>query len=124
LAWKCHAKSALLTDSEWIFIAAILYLGLADSLAALVGAKWGKHRYKILSNTKSLEGSLAFMLISIWITAWVVLVAPAGLENVWPIILWLPILATITEGLSPFGSDNFFVPVLVTVVLSSLSTLG
>src|SRR3990167_4363793 len=47
--------------ADWVFVAAILHLAIADALAAVVGVKWGKHtRYSILSHGKSMLGSLVF----------------------------------------------------------------
>ncbi len=114
---------ALVGPSKWIFVAAVLYLALADAAAALVGNKWGKHKYTLFGHSKSLEGTTAFMLTSIVITAWVVIVAPAGLNNSLPVILLLPIIAASLEAGMPWGLDNLLLPILVTVVLSSLQTL-
>ena len=44
---------------------AFAILILSDTAAALIGRKWGRHRF---SNGKSLEGSLAFLLVG-WIIA-------------------------------------------------------
>ena len=116
--------AALLNPTKWIFVAAILTLGLADATAALVGKAIGKHRYKIKGHYKTIEGSLAFMIIAVAITAWVVLVAPAGLNLAWPVILWLPFIATLVEGITPYGLDNLLIPIVVVVVLNSLQAVS
>ncbi len=113
---------ALVGPSKWIFAAAILYLAIADAAAAIVGNKWGRHKYTLFGHSKSLEGTAAFILTSMAITAWVVLIAPTGLSNSLPVILLLPILAAGLEGGMPWGLDNLLLPILVTVVLSSLQT--
>lgn len=77
---------------------------LGDSAAALVGRRWGRHRYS--NGSRSLEGSTAFFLASI-IAA---LVVPG-------IPLWIglagALLATIVEALSTRVDDNLSVPLLV-----------
>jgi len=108
---------AFLDPSKWIFISAMLYLGAADSAAALIGKAKGKHRY---FNKKSLEGSAAFFAVSVFVTVWVVLIAPTGLSGNWTAVIWLPFVATIVEALSPWGLDNLFIPVLVVAVLKLL----
>lgn len=113
---------ALLEPNKSIFAAAILNLALADGLAALIGTKYGKgHRYKILKQVKSVVGTLTFFVISLFITAWVILFSHAGFsQTAWPVIIILPIMATILENFSPYGTDNFFIPLLVVGVLQAL----
>ncbi len=77
---------------------------LGDSAAALVGRRWGRHRYS--NGSRSLEGSTAFFLASI-IAA---LVVPG-------IPLWMGLvgafLATVVEAMSTRVDDNLSVPLLV-----------
>ncbi len=40
----------------------VLVLGFSDALANIVGSLWGEHKVKFFGGTKSLEGSVAFML--------------------------------------------------------------
>jgi len=108
---------AYMDPSKWIFIAAMLYLGLADSMAALIGKAKGKHK---LLNNKTLEGSAAFLIVSVIITAWVILAAPTGLGGNWTAIIWLPFVTTVVEALAPWGVDNMLVPALVAIVLKLL----
>ncbi len=41
-----------------------MYYG--DGLAAIVGSRWGKHRYTIRGNTRSIEGSLTVFVMSMF----------------------------------------------------------
>jgi len=116
--------SALFYPSTWIFAAAMLELALADSAAALIGKKYGKHKFTVFGNQKSLEGSLAFTLVSVVIMGWVVLFAPAGFETMWPLIILLPLFTALTEAVAPFGLDNLLIPLVVVVVLRSLQVAG
>lgn len=116
--------AALVTDSKWIFAAAILHLAIADAAAALVGKAFGARAFTIFGHTKSLEGSLAFGVVSLVITGLVVYVAPANIVTSWAVLVWIPLSATATEALTPWGLDNAFLPVVVAVMLSTLQTLG
>lgn len=109
--------AALLNPSKWVFAAAILHVAIADGVAALVGKKFGKHHYTIFSQIKSLEGTLAFVLASILITAWVLFVAPAGLSSTWQLLVVLPIVSGFVEGVAPYGLDNLLLPVVIVMIL-------
>lgn len=109
---------ALMKPNDWVFLAAMLHLGLADAGAALVGKRWGgKTEYMVFGNKKSLVGSLAFYGISLVITAVLLQLTSFGQAS-WLILLLLPPLATLGENVSFYGADNFVVPVLVVLVLT------
>ena len=113
--------AALLTPEPLIFTAAILHLSLADGLAALVGKHFGiMHQYKIRSYTKTLAGTATFYLVSTIIITATVLIG--GNIITWPLVpllVWLPLAATVIENLAIAGTDNLFVPVLIIVVLQA-----
>ena len=52
----------LTTGESWKYFICILVLTTADSLAALVGGRYGRLRYEVDQNYKSVEGSLVFSL--------------------------------------------------------------
>lgn len=111
---------ALLKPNRWVFLAAMLHLGIADAMAALVGKRYGKnHQFKVFGQIKSLPGSLAFYLSSLAITALVIAAYQSGAGNLL-LIAFLPPLITLAEMASPFGTDNFVIPVLVVLVLNGL----
>ena len=114
--------SALLNPPRWIFINAVLYLGIADLIAAMVGKTLGQHRYKVFGNTKTIEGSIAFTLSAMSITAMIVFLAPVGLGASWQIIFWLPLSAAVIEAVLPLGLDNLVLPIFVTAVMLALRT--
>jgi phytol kinase len=110
---------AILAPNKWIFVAAVLHFGLGDALAALVGQHFNTKRYIIFGHQKSLAGTLAFYLTSFILTFWVVVLSPAGFSKsaVWPALLITPLVATLAENFSPYGSDNFTVPILASLIL-------
>lgn len=118
--------TALLAYTPWIFSAAILHLALADGMAAIVGEKYGRaHQYKILGQKKTVEGTAVFYVISLIIMAALVWLTPTELRHLaLPLLLWLPLIATLVENLAPQGTDNVLVPVTVCMMLNSLVLFG
>ena len=92
----------------------ILVMGYGDGLAAVFGQAFGKHHFKVLNATKSLEGSLA-MFISSFIVAISILSlssAPSILLN----SLIISVAATVIELFSIKGLDNLTVPLLTSLI--------
>lgn len=103
-------------NAAWIFAAAMLHLGLADGLAAVVGTLFGrKSRYKILGHTKSRPGTITFWLCSFMI----ILICGVlnGPHVSFLTLLFLPLVATLFENIGIAGSDNILVPILIVVIL-------
>lgn len=109
---------ALICTNEWIFMAAMLHLSIADGLAAVIGLGWGDtNRYKVMGRTKSIAGSVAFLVCS-----YAILIAYAIFSHSTTSLLtymWLPFLATAAENLAVQGTDNLVMPMLIAVVLTS-----
>jgi dolichol kinase len=111
---------SLIAPNKWVFLAAMLHLGFADAVAALIGKRYGKnYQFKVFGQIKSLPGSLAFYIASIAITT-IVIVASQSNAGSLVVLALLPLLATLAETSSPFGADNLVLPVLVVLVLNAL----
>ncbi len=106
---------ALFAPPIWVFVAALLLLGLADGMAAIVGNKLNTKAYKIFGHKKTVGGSLAFFIVSALIMLAAVWATPGAVSfgQLWAVIVGVPLLATIAENISPYGSDNFTIPLLV-----------
>lgn len=114
--------SATLAGSDGIFAAAMLHLGLADGLAGAIGAQnLGHMNYKIFGQAKSLIGSLTFYIVSVSVTAAIVLrLDPTGYGTLGlAVVMWLPVTATLVENLAVYGTDNILVPLLVIAALNA-----
>ena len=100
---------------------AFTILILSDTSAALIGRKWGRHRF---SNGKSLEGSLAFLL-SGWIIA-ACYCAAGGLSG-GTVAVWLAGVAVscVAEFFNEqiHLDDNFTIPLLFGAVAEFLPRL-
>jgi phytol kinase len=109
---------ALISTSEWVFMAAMLHLSIADGLAAVIGVGWGDNNsYKVFGRTKSIAGSGAFLVSSFCILLVYMLAADSTTSVL--TLLWLPLVATAAENLAVQGTDNIVMPMLIAVVLTS-----
>jgi dolichol kinase len=91
-------------DQPWIIAVGIAAMSYGDGMASLVGMKYGKIKYNLTGDTKSLEGSLTMFIVLIGML-WVVLTYYAVPANPL-VIVTVALVATIFEGLTPKGLDN------------------
>lgn len=99
-------------------VLAMAVLGWGDGLAPIIGVKYGKMKYRVLSD-KSVEGSLAFLAGSLFAGLFFVWLIVPGAFNPGKIII-IAVIATIIEGISPKEVDNLLIPatvILLTAVL-------
>jgi len=87
----------------------ILVMTWGDGMAALIGRRWGRHRYAVWGTGRSLEGSLAMAVVSYGVTAWVL--APLS-GWAWLVAGPVAIAASVLEACSPGGTDNLSVPLV------------
>lgn len=118
--------SATLAAEPWVFTAAVLHLSVADGVAALIGERYiNAGKYKILGQTKSVVGSLAFWLVSFMIVSLLLITHSKELSLVaMPLLLGLTTATTLVENVAPSGTDNILVPFVVVSVLNSLIFFG
>jgi phytol kinase len=120
--------SALFATTDWVYVAAILHLSLADGFAALVGTRFLKHRkhkYNVFGQPKTIMGTATFYVFSLLITAAVVLYdQPVYNAVAMGLIFWLPLSTTLLENLGVYGTDNVLIPMLVVIVLNTLQTIA
>ncbi len=91
-------------------IAAMGFLGWGDGMAPVIGKKFGKHKYNVISE-KSFEGSLAFFVFGLLGAFFfnLILLGKADFE----FLLICAFITTIVEGLSPKDFDNILIPLSV-----------
>ncbi len=106
-----------------LLVASLMPMTWGDALAAIVGRRWGKHRFEVHGGTRSLEGSATMLLVS-WLTTLVPLklLAPEPLSWITVIVAALAtaLNATAVEAFSPWGVDNLTVPAISAVILMLL----
>jgi phytol kinase len=101
LFWQSHPEYAAI---------GILVMTWGDGLAALVGQRWGQHRYKLWNMEKSWEGSLAMGVASYAVSAAVLFGVQGVCWQTGLVPLGVAILATSLEAFSKLGIDNLTVP--------------
>lgn len=93
------------------FCTPMLILTLADTGAALIGARYGRRRFPCGREWKSLEGSIAFLAISFLATLVSLrLLTDTGRAETVLIALVLALLLTLVEAAAGQGLDNLFIP--------------
>ncbi|PYQ31297.1 MAG: hypothetical protein DMF56_05185 [Acidobacteria bacterium] len=110
-------------DRKWLYLAAVLTLAVADACAALIGGSYGKHRYEVEDEYKSVEGSVAFFIVAFFATSLPMLFMTT-LPRATCVLsaLLVAMLVTIFEAISLRGTDNLFVPIAVVFVLQKITT--
>ncbi|MDB9305310.1 SEC59/DGK1/VTE5 family protein [Nodularia spumigena CS-591/12] len=88
----------------------IMVMAWGDGLAALIGQRFGKHKYKILGAQKSWEGSLTMALVSFIISIGILLSVEGNVWQTWVVSLAIALAATSLEAISFLGIDNLTVP--------------
>jgi dolichol kinase len=103
-----------------LYILPIAVLTLSDAAAALVGTEYGRLRFGGDDRVKSVEGSVAFFVVT-WMTAVVIMQLATEIPrpNVILLATLVSVFATYVEADSWRGLDNLFVPVGSFVLLST-----
>jgi phytol kinase len=96
----------------------LLVLTIADTVAALTGAEYGKHGYATTEANKSVEGSIAFFCAAFF-SVNVVLVVFSNVGRVETLLISLDIgvIVMLLEAIAWRGLDNIFIPLGVFILL-------
>lgn len=87
-------------DQPWVIAVGIAAMSYGDGVASLIGERFGKRKYNISGDTKSIEGSLAMFLVLI-ATLGVVLGYYQVLPPNYLIVVVVALVATVFEGITP-----------------------
>ncbi len=88
----------------------ILIMTWGDGLAALIGQRFGKNKYKVFAIEKSWEGSLTMMLVSYLVCSLILVGTQGNAWQTWAMSLIVAVIATALEAVSFLGIDNLTVP--------------
>lgn len=91
-------------------LTAMGFLTWGDGIAPVIGARFGKHSYHVLSN-KTYEGSFAFFLFGLFGALLFNLLFGNSLDL--GFLLICAAVATIVEGVSPRDVDNILIPISI-----------
>ena len=110
-------------DQPAFYVSAVLVLAVADAFAALVGVRYGRVRYEVEDSTRSLEGSVVFLLIAfLAIHLPLLLMTDLGRGQTVLAALLIAALVTAFEAISLSGADNLFIPIAVAVGLDKITS--
>ncbi|HEY4160537.1 MAG TPA: hypothetical protein VGM08_00575 [Candidatus Saccharimonadales bacterium] len=109
----------LVTHSKGVYAAALLQMSLADGLAAVVGTRYGAgNKYHLLSHTKSVVGTVTFVVVSAAIFAGYAVFSASGLPTMREATLGVA-GATVLENFGLFGLDNLLVPLYIGLLITN-----
>lgn len=124
LFWRTNVP----TDRGAIAIAGTMAMTWGDSMASIIGHRWGRHRYTIFGSTRSWEGSAA-MVVAACLAMFLTLILVPG-SALSPLTVPPPMgqallaafvaacFAAVAEGISPSGMDNISVPLLAGFIIA------
>ena len=92
------------------FVIPVALLTFADAAGAMVGTRWGRHKYVTLEGTKSVEGSLAVGVTGMAVTVLPLVVAGHDWSTSLVIGAAIGLFALNLEAISWHGLDNVFLP--------------
>lgn len=87
----------------------IVAMSYGDGFASLIGIKYGKRKYNILGDEKSIEGSIAMFIFSILIFIVALIYYSTIPSNLLFILPTVALSATIAEAVTSKGLDNLSV---------------
>jgi phytol kinase len=114
-------------DRAPIAVAGAMALTWGDALAALVGRRWGRHRYRLGASGRSWEGSAVMFVVSAAVIFLVLVLLPGsalspyalpiGVSRALRAALLGAGVAALAEAASPRGTDNLSVPLVTAGVV-------
>lgn len=115
-----------LADGELLpYLLPLAILTLADSSAALVGRRWGRHRFPVLAGQKSWEGVLTFGGVTTLLTSSALsYFTPLPWPTILLLTLLITLLCTLTEAVAWHGLDNLLVPLTGYLALVAFGDLA
>jgi phytol kinase len=114
LCWASHLKFAA--------GAGILCMAWGDPLASVVGRALGRHRYKVMGASRSLEGSVVMFCVSFLAAAFAThLLSEFSNFGLFALAICAAVVAAAVEAVSAWGSDDLTVPLAVSAALALIA---
>jgi|GEM_PF-1105648 len=104
-----------------LYFISIMVMTVSDTLAALLGGKYGSIKYEVEGTVKSLEGSVVFFFVTfLCVHLPLLLMTPMDRLDSVLIAVVIAILVTGFEAISMAGIDNIFVPLGTYYILTKM----
>jgi dolichol kinase len=102
----------LAADRPEFYLISVLTLVVSDALAALVGTSYGKMRFRVERDRRSVEGSIVFFLAT-FLAVHLPLLLLTDVDRLLSVLVAIQIalLVTFLEVISLEGNDNLIVPI-------------
>ena len=117
--WAVYLVFLLADGNRVIFQVPVLVLTVGDAAAALIGQRYGRTRYHLGENTRTVEGSMAFV-VTAFLSVLILLFVSVGMPLSQSAVLSL-VVATVAgsvEALTTRGLDNASVPIGTLLLLT------
>jgi len=105
-----------------LFVLPILILAICDTSAGIVGLHYQTEENNILvwgrTLNKTFAGTFAFLVTSLIICFVTFITYGFDLPKIIVLTFFISVVTTITEMLSPYGSDNLTIPVVASLLLA------
>ena len=88
----------------------ILVMAWGDGMAAIIGQRFGQHKYRVFDISKSWEGSFAMAIATFIVTFAILSFSLDNSGQIWLTATIVAITATVLEAFSKLGIDNLTVP--------------
>jgi dolichol kinase len=101
----------LFFDNMVVIAIGILTMSYGDGFASIIGMRFGNKKYDVFGDKKSYAGSLA-MFVFTFVTTMVALLyyqVPVTIMAIL-VLLFISLVAAVTEGITPKGLDNLTAP--------------
>jgi len=103
---------------KMLYAIPLLVLTIADTVAALTGAEYGKHGYATTEANKSVEGSIAFFCAAFFsVNVVLVIFSNVGRVETLLVSLDIGVIVMLLEAIAWRGLDNIFIPLGVFILL-------
>ncbi len=113
--------SMILPDKKNIAFVSLAILALSDSGAAIIGTLFPRGIYNLTRDKKSLSGSVTFFIVTFLILLISIRFSIISFNQSILInflaILSISLVLTLTEAISSYGFDNFYVPIISAILL-------
>ena len=104
----------LFFDNMVIIAIGILAMSYGDGFASVIGSRFGKSKYNLFGDEKSYIGSLSMFIFTLLMFIIAILYYGIELSNyVFLVLVFISLIGSIIEGITPRGLDNLFVPFIV-----------
>lgn len=111
IAWTVLAY--VFFDYKEIIAIGILAMSYGDGFASLLGIQFGKRKYCVFKDEKSIVGSITMFLFTLLFIEIALLYYQIPMQQLTlPFLLVIAFIGTSAEGLTPRGLDNLSVPFL------------